>query len=423
MAAQLRSLFGPFTIAIAARLAQLVMGIFLARYLGPAEYGIFTFALAAAIIIGNVGAMGWPSVLVRYLPEYLSRSQEASAAGLKRLAFAATLFGAATLAASVLLVVQIAPISEEMQAGISLACLISITISLRLFLRNYFSSTGKPAAGIFYDELIVPMCMAITLPLLSAQSATDAVIIYTFLGILAAIIAATHNGLTLRSNKTALTQKPIKPKYQLAEWTRVSMGLGLGSVSRLIMSRLDVIMLASLATMESVGLYSAAFRITFALTFPQVVISTVFTPIIRRSIVERNYINLSRTLKANILFAMVTTALISTPIILAPEKIILLLFGNQYRGSEAILIVLTLMQGANAIIVPLTSFLTMADRHREIGLVTLLLLAIVASLNLLLIPIYGASGAAASGLTGSILLLIASALMARSQFARITQQI
>lgn len=419
MAAQPSSLFGPFTIAIAARLSQLVMGIFLARYLGPAEYGIFTFSLATAIIIGNVGAMGWPSVLVRYLPEYLSRDQGAYAAGLKRLALAATLFGAAMLAASVLLIVQLTSISEEMQVGISLACLISITISLRLFLRNYFSSTGKPAAGIFYDELIVPICMAITLPLLNAQSAEGAVIIYTLLGFLAGIIALTHTGIASRSNKITLTQKP---KYQLAEWTRVSTGLGVGSVSRLIMSRIDVIMLASLATMESVGLYSAAFRITFTLTFPQVVISTVFTPIIRRSIVERNYVNLARTLRANIIFAIATTAIISSPIILAPEKTILLIFGDQYRESETILVILTIMQGANAIIVPLTSFLTMADRHKQIGLVTLLLLAIVASLNLLFIPIYGASGAAVSGLTGSILLLIASALMARNQFVRITQQ-
>ena len=70
-----RRLAGSFGVAVLSRLAFMVMAIVLARSLGPAEYGLFTFAIGGAVVASPFAALGWPSLAVRRLPAYVGEEE------------------------------------------------------------------------------------------------------------------------------------------------------------------------------------------------------------------------------------------------------------------------------------------------------------------------------------------------------------
>ena len=56
--------------------------IFLARLMGPFEYGIFVFVWVMAVIAGNLSCLGFHTAIIRFLPQYQASGQVEEIRGL-----------------------------------------------------------------------------------------------------------------------------------------------------------------------------------------------------------------------------------------------------------------------------------------------------------------------------------------------------
>ncbi len=146
-------------------------------------------------------------------------------------------------------------------------------------------------------------------------------------------------------------------------------------------------------TIRDVGLYDAAVRISeFWYFIPGVVASSFFPAIV--SARETNAALYRSRLKYLFVFITVSAIALSVIIALVAKPLILSLFGNEFRESIPVVYVYVWSGLGIALMAIIERFL-IAENYGKILLVTSFIgMTINIALNLLLIPIYGITGAA-----------------------------
>lgn len=191
-------------------------------------------------------------------------------------------------------------------------------------------------------------------------------------------------------------------------WMSVSLPLIMGISAKILMNRADTVMLGPLSTFDQVGYYGAAFRLTYLLTFPQVVLATIIAPVYSAAIAKND----AKRLRHYFMLALAFSASTSLPIVAGifpfRHEIIELIFGLAFLPASDALAILTLGQTAAALTIPMTALLMVSGRERIFGLLNLVGLALNISLNFWWIPKYGAVGASWAGTACSLFLLATS---------------
>src|ERR671914_585982 len=73
--------------------------VFIARFLGTFDFGLYSFAWSCAFLLSIPATMGLDQVLLRYYPAYMVQADFAKAAGLFRFAVAIILLSSLTIIA------------------------------------------------------------------------------------------------------------------------------------------------------------------------------------------------------------------------------------------------------------------------------------------------------------------------------------
>lgn len=397
-----RAFAGSLIVASLARVIQLSMAILLARQLGPSGYGTFTFALGVAVLAAQFASLGWPMLMARFIPQYAIGGEWALLRGLVRASDGIVLL--ATLAATLAIYASsfLAFVPSELAAGMALAALLTAPTAFRLLRRQQFASVKKPALGLGFDELFAPLLVVTYSLIFGTNSAQQALVIYGSASAVAVIVATILLKSYLPQGWNSKT-----PEYRIGMWMGVALPMMVGLSSKVLMNRTDVIMLAPLSNFEEVGLYGAAFRITYLLTFPQVVLMTIITPILGEAIAEQNRIKLVRYFAAAVGFAAITVIPLAFIVWAFRDVLAVFLFGEGFIAAATPLAILTAAQAVTGFNLCFSALLLMAAKHRIFGLFNVICLLVNIALNLLFIPQYGALGASWATLAATCILLIA----------------
>jgi O-antigen/teichoic acid export membrane protein len=395
-----------FAISLAARFAQLGMTVMAARVLAPEGFGAFTFALGGGLIGGRLGGLGWPTLLQRFVPRYRVDEDWAHLAGLWRAAQGivgiATLIGAALLA---LLALGLGS-DHKLYDGLLLGALVLPAMGFRALLRNMLAALHRPQNGILLDEMIPPVIMCAGLALLWGGGLTPAAAMLIYTG--GSVLAVLAGFLWVRRHIPPETADQT-PRYSLRHWMKTALPALVGMSSKLLMNKTDVLMLAPLAVLSEVGLYGAALRVTYLLTAPMTVLSTVLTARISTAIAQGKIQQAKRLLFGALGFATLYAAPVALALVLFAAPVMGWLFGADYTPGGPVLAVLALAQLGAALNMATTNFILMSGRQKAFGQMTTAALVVNLLANLALIPSFGALGAA-MGTALSIWLLVAAQL-------------
>lgn len=177
-------------------------------------------------------------------------------------------------------------------------------------------------------------------------------------------------------------------------WPEIIAGFG-----AILFMRLDQICLQWLAGDASVGVYSAATRITEAWYFlPSVIIATTFPKLVAmRSISHERYFDGIRLLMSFLIMLSILVALFFT---LTADWIVALLFGPTYAESANV-IVLHTWGGIFLCMGTVSGSWLVAEHKLKLNLQRNLFgLAVSAISNITLVPLYGVTGSAMSTVMG-----------------------
>jgi len=364
-------------------IAGILVGIWVARYLGPEQFGIFSYVLAFTTIFGGIAKLGLDGIFVRELIHQpkLQNTYMGTAFWLKVIgAVMVTVFMACIVpftsndATTNLYIFIIAgglffqgfEVVEFYFQSQVLAKLISICKVIQLI----FSSIIKVYLVLIQADLFWFVCVT-SLDMFSL--AFSYFIAYRIKG----------NASFFKCFDVEIAKKLLKDSWMLVFSSMVVM----------IYMRIDQIMIKEMLGDYEVGIYSAAVKLSEAFYFIPVLLSASVFPAIINARKESAALYQKR-MQRLYTFLIWLAIIVALPITLLSEWLIMLLFGEAYLPAGQVLMIHIWAAVFVFMGVAFSKYL-LAENLQKIAFQRTLLGAIAnVCLNFILIPKYGLKGAA-----------------------------
>lgn len=330
---QAKIYIGNTTWLILERVLRLGIGLFviiyMARYLGPKQFGLLSYAIALFSIFSIVATLGLNRILVR---EIVNHPQE-------RNEILGTAIMLRLLVGSILIPV-IYFVADTFNAGDAITPLLAVIIGFALLFQSlygvelWFQAEVKSRYAVVAKSvaLVITATGKILLVLLGAPLIAFAFAITTeyVLGALMLVIVYKSLGNRIRNWEF----RPSLAKNFLTEgWPEILAGL-----STIICMRMDQIMIGHMIDAESVGIYTAASQLSEALYFiPVAVVGSTFPAILAAK--EQGEHTYYRRLQQLLSGLTIYSYIVAIAVTLMSGWIISLLYGDKFSGAEDVLVI------------------------------------------------------------------------------------
>jgi len=388
-------------------LVGLFVGVWMARFLGPATFGQYSFSAALVALFGVFSRLGLDGVLVREIVRFpQARDELLGTAATLRLCGGVLAAAAATLCA-----VFLRPQDETVQV---LTAIIALTLVFQAFdvIELWFQSQYSSRLSVMsrMGAFLSMSAVKIVLILIGARVEAFAVVAVAeiFLSGIGMAAAYRMSGQRFRRwrpspRRAAMLLRPAAP-------------LILAGFAVSVYMKIDQIMIAKMLGDAAVGHYSAATRLTEATYFIPTVLVTSLLPAIVSIRDSNEALFRDRMQRLFDLMSRVAVVL-AIPLSLLSGWVVPFLYGDAYRASAPVLAIhawvsVFVYLGVASSSYLLASDLTSVSFYRTaFGAVANVLL------NLVLIPAFGIVGAAWATLISAAIAAFGVAVDARSRGA------
>lgn len=384
----MRRLLGNATWLVADKVGRLGVGmivlVWIARYLGPADFGLLNYAQALVVIFTAFSVMGLADIAVRDIVRNPDREQEIVATALlMRL-------GGGALAIVLALASVMLARPGDMRALAIVAILAASLLPQSFDVIDYRFQAHmvvRPVVIMRNATFLAFSALKCAAILFKAPLAVFAILTSGELAVVAVLFAfyARRHGLSIHPRCANLSEA--------SRLWRECWALLLRTLAIAAYMRVDQIIIASLRGDASVGIYAAAIRLPELWYFLPTAVMTSAIPFLARSYsqspqsYERSILKVMRPL---VLLSIAVAVVLS----LWSGAIIQLLYGNQYRGAADVLAVYAWAGVFGTLGLTTNSWLINAGLMRHGLYQALSGLAINVALNLLLVPRLGIVGGA-----------------------------
>jgi len=360
----------------------LFVGIWVARYLGPEQFGLFSYAQSFVGLFTAIATLGIDGIVVRELVKDESRRDE-----LIGTAFWLKVMGA--LGVLVILAIAINFTSNDQYTNILIFIIASATIFQSFNVIDFYFQSKVLSKYVVYANILslfISSLVKITLILNEAPLIAFAwVVLFDSF-----VLACGFIYFYIKNNSTFKIQHLKFNKSTAVDLLRNSWPLILSGISIGFGMRVDQIFLKEMISAYEVGIYTAGVRLAEPLAFiPMVISQSIFPKLIQMNELKdiKQFILLFRA----IFYLLFGLAII---IMLLSNVIISILFGNSFSASSHTLAILIFSIPLTYMNILTSKLLLIKGLQHIIMHRQLILVIINIILNLLLIPHYGAIGAA-----------------------------
>lgn len=362
----------------------LLVGVWVARYLGPEQFGLLNFAIAFTGLFGAIATLGLQGVVVRDIVQNPQGTQYT-------LGTAAIMQLAGGVVSFLLVVAAIGYFRPNDPLARSVVAILG---AIMLFKASeiavyWFESQVQSKYTVWVQNGVFLVFAAIKIILIlqgaSLVAFALAMLAEQILVALVLLLVMWRYGLSLSSLQASAARAKTLFKDS---WPLVLSGIAVS-----LYMKIDQIMLGQMIGNEAVGIYSAAVRISEVWYFiPMVVVASVFPAILeakKRS--EDEYHNKL----LNLYKLMVAIGLaVAVPMTFLAEPIVVLLFGPAYVAAGAVLAI-HVWASVFVFLGVASGKWFLAENLQALSLQrTAIGAAANIALNLLLIPKFGEVGAA-----------------------------
>ncbi len=379
---------------IIGRLLGYLSRLVVARYLGPADYGLLILGFSIFSIVSVIGLLGLEAGLRRFVPEFLSRGEKNKIRPLTyytlkismslSLAIAAILFFSADfLAASIFHSKALAGIIQIFSLAIPFSTAASI------FLGVIFGSK-KADYKVYMDDLAKPgsRLLFLGMAVFLGYGLVGSSVAY-LLSFIAAAIAGMLLFIKISGKSASSLDKKEKKKILV-----YSLPIMLTTIAFIIMGQINSLLLGYLKVPSDVGIYNAAIPTADILVMVSLSIMTLFLPIISELFQKKKLGEIGRLYKKTVKWITAFSIPTFLAFIIFPEQVLNMLFGLQYAGAAPALIILSFGYFIGVVLYPSYDIINVFKKtglHLYISIGSVLINTV---LGFILIQIYGVIGAA-----------------------------
>jgi O-antigen/teichoic acid export membrane protein len=365
----------------------MVVGIYVARYLKPEAFGLLNYGIGFVSIFSAFSTLGMDQILVRELAKGVTADRDLLGTG-----FALKLLGTFLLFA--LMGVILLFLQQDSFTNTLILIIAGAEIFKGFEVINYFFQSRVQSKYVVQIQLFINLTISfskIGLVLLHAPLIWFAIII-----VIGSVLNAAGYIFVYQSRDGAVSRwrfrKPLATALLKESWPLALYGLALHT-----QARIDQVMLGNMLSNYEVGQYSVALRFVEIFGFIPMILSSTFTPAITRGKAASEALYHSRLVN---LYRLMFLAflLIAVPLFFLGERVIVFLYGAEYRAAGYLLSLFALRVFFANMGVGKSVFIVNESLFRY-SLITVILGALTnVSLNYFFIPGYASTGALAASM-------------------------
>ncbi|MCX6842261.1 MAG: oligosaccharide flippase family protein [candidate division WOR-3 bacterium] len=368
---------------VAGKVMVFLFYVLAARHLGVEKYGVLSFALAFTTMLGVLTDLGLGVITTREIARDPGRGRpQVNDALTIRLIASAIIIAVVAVLVNVLgypgttvRVVYVCSVCILTNAVITLFCAVFQGHErMELLALNRIAQTAVLIIGAFL--------------LLRGPAVTER---YAFLYVVAGVVSVVLAGI----NAVPLLGRP-KLSFAFGQWgslLRQSIPVGLATIFTMFYYWISSTLLSKMAGDAAVGSYSAAFRVANGLAFMGFAFSGAVYPLYSR-LVAGSSERLARALELSIKYMAILALPVAAFGAVFGMQVVLLVYGREYAGAAPVLRLLVWWAAFASLNSLLSNYLIAEGQSGRVTAQTGVSLLLNIGLNLVLIPVYGAAGAA-----------------------------
>lgn len=304
-----------------------LVGVWIARYLGPEQFGQINYAMAFVGLFGAIAVLGLDSIVVRDIVRKLDGVNTTLGT-----AFVLQLFG--SLMAIILITVTITWLRPDDLITKMVVAIISATLFFKSteVIKYWFESQVQSRYTVWVENIAFVITTGIKVSLVLLQASLIA-----FVWVILAEAVMISIGLLFIYERQGGRISAWLPQVSRAKsLLKDSWPLLLSNIAIIVYMRIDQVMLGEMLGAKSVGFYSAANRISEIWYFiPVSIASSVFPAIISSKAINQE-IYLDRIQKLYDFMSLISIS-VSVVVTLCSKQIISILYGAAYIEASPIL--------------------------------------------------------------------------------------
>lgn len=356
---------------------------FIARYLGPYNYGQLSYAISFVGIFSFISSLGIDSVLYREILKYKDQKDIYMGTALVLKLWAGLL-------ASVLCILG------AYWSGTQDIALLLITIISFTFIFNSFNIIIFEFQASVDSKIPSIIAVAVTLILSIGKIAVaifDKGIIYLSIILLLESILYAVLYIVFRIRKYGSISKWSFDKTVAVSILKDSWPMMFSTAFALIYARIDQVFIKSLIDVEAVGIYDAAVRLSEVWYFlPNIILASLFPAIMNARNTDLTVYY--KRIKYVLLLMLVLSVGIAIPATILAKQVVYIIFGPAFIASYFILQIYIWSLIGTYINHAISHFLIAENYRRMLFTSSLVGMMLNVVLNIVLIPKYGIAGAA-----------------------------
>ena len=372
-------------------LGSLLVGIFVARYLGPQQYGLMNYVFSYIAVFQVFASFGLDSIEIR---EEAHRNDKKN-----KLIGTAFILKILFAIITILLVVISVWIFEADAFTRWMIIMYSLSMIMNSFgvIRNYFTS-------IVWNEYIVKT--EITRTLIGAGIKVVLLVIHADL--LWFIMSTLFDTVLLASGYVVSYRRKID---RIRDWTfdkatalyliKQSFPLLLSGAAVVVYQKIDQVMLGNMIDKAAVGYYSVAGKFTEICLFIPTILSQTITPILVKAYHD-NMDDYQRKAKSFMNITIWGTIIICIVICLISHPLIKYTFGIEYTAAVTLLQIMIFKTIGYASAQITGALIVIEKKQKYVVIRNIIGCVVCIGLNLVLIPRYGVTGAAVASVITAI---------------------
>lgn len=364
-------------------LSGLVVGIIIARYLGPEQYGLMNYVISYVLLFQTFAIFGLDAIEIR---------EEARGAVDYRLVVG-TAFGLKVILGCLFmgLVILTSWLMDADAYTTALVAIYSLTIVFNAFsvIRNYFFAIVQNEYVVKSEITRTLICIAIKLVLLWMQASLTVFMIAYMLDI---VILSGGYIVVYHAKVGQIRQWKFSANYA-RYLLKESFPLLLTSAAVIIYQRIDQVMIGQMIDNESVGFFSVAAKFVEILIFIPMILSQTITPILvkAREHSQKDYqTKAQQFMNLSVWLTLLASALVSC----IAYWLVKYTFGEVYLPAVAILQVMSFKAASVALSNTAGAMLVTEGLQRYVFFRDGLGCIFCIALNYFLLPRYGILAAA-----------------------------
>lgn len=369
------------------------VGVWIARYLGPEKFGIFSYAQSFVGLFAVTATLGLDGIVVRELVKNKNIKE-----GIIGTAFWLKFAGA--LISIILLTIAVNFTSNDSYTNTLFFIIASATVFQAFNVIDFYFQSEVLSRYIVYANAISLFISSIIKVILILNNAD---LLSFALVILFDSLVLSLGFLYFFLKKARVKIQNIKFQNEIAiALLKDSWPLFLSGIVISIYMKVDQVIIKELLGSKEVGQYAAATRLSEAWYFIPMVIASSLFPAIISAKNQNEELYYSRLQKLYDLMVWMSIA-IALPMTFLSDKIVSVVYGSQYDKAGSVLMI-HIWTGVFVFLgVAFSGYLSVENQTKKAFYRTLLGAVLNVVFNYVLIPIYGINGSAIATLLGQFI--------------------